>query len=151
MSDQHQGLLSHTVIRIFGHRYTGLSIGDLGIPPTSNDPLSTRLRSAGPGDCGLALIYGYTYHGKFVTLRQPTIMLVWGPGVTLGDGDTAVASSLGVAFKGRAFALGITMWTANRADIGICVDVSHGFVKDLLRDAEGKDSATEKRARYCSP
>ena len=43
-----EGLLAPSGVRLFGRHYTGLTIADLGLNPTSNDPLVTQLSKAKP-------------------------------------------------------------------------------------------------------
>ena len=43
-----EGLLAPSGVRLFGRDYTGLAIADLGLNPTSNDPLVTQLSKAKP-------------------------------------------------------------------------------------------------------
>ena len=76
-----EGLLAPSGVRLFGRDYTGLTIADLGLNPTSNDPLVTQLSNAKPVDgklpYGLARIYGFSYLGNYFKLASPIVMLVW--------------------------------------------------------------------------
>lgn len=137
-----EGLLAPSGVRLFGRQYTGLTIADLGLNPTSNDPLVQQLSHSSPGDYGLARIYGFSYLGNYFKLSSPTVMLVWGPGTPLTGGDAGVSlSNLGVDFKGETFASEVMMWVCDQADISVRIDVSIGTISSLVLDAEmGSDN-----------
>ena len=101
-----EGLLAPSGVRLFGRDYTGLTIAELGLNPTSNDPLVTQLSNAKPVDgklpYGLARIYGFSYLGNYFKLASPIVMLVWGAGTPLTGGDAAISlSHLGRGLQGR--------------------------------------------------
>ena len=141
-----EGLLAPTAVRLFGREYTGLTIADLGLNPTSNDPLVTQLSKAKPVDgkfpYGLARIYGFSYLGNYFKLASPIVMLVWGPGTKVPGGDPAVTLTiLGVDFKAETFADEVKMWVCDQADISVRIDVSIGTISSLVLDAEmGSDN-----------
>jgi hypothetical protein len=93
-----EGLLAPSGVRLFGRDYTGLTIADLGLNPTSNDPLVTQLSNAKPVDgrppYGLARIYGFSYLGNYFKLASPIVMLVWGPGIAVPGGNPRVTLSI---------------------------------------------------------
>jgi len=142
-----EGLLAPTGVRLFGRDYTGLTIKDLGLNPTSNDPLVTQLRKARPAegqpaDFRLARIYGFSYLGNYFKLAAPIVMLVWGDGIKVPGGDPAVTLTiLGVDFKAETFAEEVKMWVCDQADISVRIDVSIGTISSLVLDAEmGSDN-----------
>jgi hypothetical protein len=131
-----EGLLAPSGVRLFGRDYTGLTIADLGLNPTSNDPLVTQLSNAKPVDgrppYGLAQIYGFSYLGNYFKLASPIVMLVWGDGIKVPGGDPAVSlSNLCVDFKAKLFAK-VKMWCAIR-----------------LTSACGSTSASARSATSC--
>ncbi len=86
-------LLAPSTIRLFGRKFTGLAIGDLGLGAASTNPLVQRLTAAKAGDqkdpanqFGLARIYGFSYLGNYFKLTAPTVLLVWGPGAEMPAG-----------------------------------------------------------------
>ena len=55
-----EGLLAPSGVRLFGRDYTGLTIADLGLNPTSNDPLVTAAEQCQAGEAATTDWHGST-------------------------------------------------------------------------------------------
>ena len=148
--------------RLSGRPFTGLILGDLGLNPHSNNPLiqglnriqAARKKSASAGTATtpeeqcppppdnepqLARIYGFSYLGNYFKLPEPLVFLVYGPGTQVPSGfrlPEVDTSTIGLDFKNQAPTWGIVMWTADQLDISVRIDVSIGWLKDLLLEVE---------------
>lgn len=138
-----EGLLSSSTIRLFGRPYEGLTINKIGANPNAVNFLHQalgNLAAAAKSDPSkapqLARIYGFTYLGNYYRLAVPTVYLVIGDGMDVPSGvddpDPIPMSQLGVEFKQQDFVQGIKMWIADSLDAAIRIDVTVGYLCDLL-------------------
>ena len=128
-----EGLLSSGLVRLFGRPFGGLTLGDLGASPTSNNPLAVALRAGATPT--LARIYGFSYLGNYYKLAEPLVFLVFGEGRSLPAGAKATdlgIDVLGIEFKDSDFTDGVTMWHVDQLDITVRIDIRIGWIKDLL-------------------
>jgi hypothetical protein len=95
----------------------------------------------------LARIYAFSFGGDLYTLTTPTIFLVHGPG---GDPNVGApggrfsktpgsADNTGVATQDYDFAEDIRVWTYDKNDISLRLDLSTGMLEDILLAAEFGD------------
>lgn len=97
----------------------------------------------------LARIYAVSYGGEFYTLATPVIFLVHGPGeepIELSPGQTdrapvrpASADLTGVGALDYQYSDDIRVWTYDKNDISLRLDLSTGMLQDILLDAEVGD------------
>ncbi len=95
----------------------------------------------------LARIYAVSYGGEFYTLATPVIFLVHGPGVDAGAGlpgggnfrGPGGADDTGVAAQSYDFTADMKVWTYDKNDISLRLDLSTGMLQDILLDAEVGD------------
>lgn len=130
-----EGLFASSTIRLFGRPFLGLALGEkLGEPATGNNPLVQALRTASADASSkpmLARIYGFSYLGNYFKLAEPLVLLVYGPGTSLkAEGDTM--SFGGIEFKCEHFTDGVQMWAVDQLDISIRIDITIGWMKDIL-------------------
>jgi len=146
-SPKGEGLFSSGGVRLFGRPFNGLQVGDLGINPTSNNPLQVMLGQkfsdpANPPQ--LARIYGFSYLGNYFKLAEPLVFLVFGEGTVIESGCPKPDNSLdnvGVEIKGLEFTDGVRMWIADQADIAVRIDITVGWLNDILLSEEmGSDN-----------
>jgi len=137
-----EGLFGSGGVRLFGRPFTGLQIGELGLNPASNNPLQTMLAQkltdpANPPQ--LARVYGFSYLGNYFKLAEPLVFLVFGKGVPITSGypqpDNPL-DNLGVESKGLDFTDGVFMWLADQADIAVRIDITIGWLNDILLSEE---------------
>ena len=132
-----EGLLAPGLVRLFGRPFTGLAVGDLAVAPSANHQLATAIRAAqAEGRApGLARIYGFSYLGNYYKLPEPSVFLVFEAGQDVppenGRGDIPAGLS-GVEFASGVFAEGVRMWAVDQLDMIVRIDISIGWVKDLL-------------------
>lgn len=164
-----EGLLAPGVIRLFGRKFEGLELhergedgGDLGIIPSSNNPLalqemlnklerSTRPpQAAGPNVAPaadltpqLARIYGFSYLGNYYKLANPPVLRVYGPGTKVIAGYSPENSMdvLGVEFKNQDFVEDILMWPADQLDVTVRIDITIGSLREILLDTDMSQDA----------
>lgn len=134
-------LLAPSTIRLFGRKFTGLAIGDLGLGAASTNPLVQRLTAAKAGDqkdpanqFGLARIYGFSYLGNYFKLTAPTVLLVWGPGAEMPAGIAHPLSmdQSGVEFQDESFVKEIRMWAVDQLDLSVRIDLTIGWMRDIF-------------------
>ncbi len=147
-----EGLLAGGVIHLFGRPFTGLQIGDIALPATVSHQLATSLRiaEAEGRKPSLARIYGFSHQGSYRKLPEPLIFLVFAAGVPAPSGSLDPDASpeiVGVNQTGRAFAEDVQMWTCDRLDMALRIDVRIGWFKDLLLDEAGRDDSDADAVR----
>lgn len=134
-----ESLFAPSTVRLFGRLFEGLKLGEFGINPDANAPL---LRLLSHEDASrrarLARIYGYSYLGNYYKLLEPTVFLVQGDGTPVTPGQTPIPLSVtGVEFKDEVFAQEVRMWAADQQDMAVRIDVTIGWLKDILLESEG--------------
>lgn len=144
-----EGLFGSGGVRLFGRAFTGLVLGDLGLNPASNNPLQMMLaqRANDPESRPrLARIYGFSYLGNYFKLAEPLVFLVFGDGVDIKSGypdPENPLDKLGIEAKGMDFADGVRMWLADQSDVAVRVDITIGWLSDILLSQEmGADNNT---------
>ena len=137
-----EGLFGSGGVRLFGRVFTGLTIGDLGLNPASNNPLQTMIAANASNpetQPRLARIYGFSYLGNYFKLAEPLVFMVFGDGTPIPSGyptpDIPV-DDLGVESKGMDFADGVRMWLADQSDVALRVDITIGWLSDILLSEE---------------
>ena len=164
-----EGLLAPGVIRLFGRKFTGLELGkdetvggDLGIIPSSNNPLALQemisklergqtangratAQEASARDLKpqLARIYGFSYLGSYYKLANPPVLRVYGDGIKVNAGYDPENSMdvLGVEFKNQDFVDGIYMWPADQLDVTVRIDITIGSLREILLDSDMSQDA----------
>ena len=137
MSDLGETLFAPSTIRMFGRLFTGLTVGELGLSPHANAPLLAALQKLNPEQIKhclkLARIYGYSYQGNYFKLAEPAVFLVYDEGMSVTAGQIPIPmDEIGVELKDEVFASEIRMWTADGLDMGVRIDISIGWMKELL-------------------
>ncbi len=160
-----EGLLAPGVIRLFGREFEGLKLsGDEGVDPSSNNPMvlqyqinrlkhelaalkaqaSSPAADDGPAEAApdlkarLARIYGFSYLGNYYKVANPPVLRVYGPGIAMKPGYHPENSMdiLGVEFKDEDFVEGIRMWTADHLDVAVRIDITIGWLREVLLDPD---------------
>ena len=134
--DPGEGLLAGSTIRLFGRKFAGLSIGEVGGAPASNNPLAQAFATARNGEkATLARIYGFSYLGNYFKLAEPLVYLVHGDGAPLRTAGGIEGNSVGYAgFETtyEEFTDGVCMWLVDQLDVSVRVDITIGWMKDIL-------------------
>lgn len=100
-----------------------------------NDQLEAQLVNA-----SFARIYGFSYHGTYFELAEPTIFLVHGRGENatgqIPDAHTARGpldpSRTGIAAADFQFAHALRVWSYDKANYTIRIDIESGMFEDVL-------------------
>ncbi len=90
----------------------------------------------------LARIYAFSYEGTYYELEWPALFLVHGPGAAAeagagGAGTSAVPgdpSRTGLSQTDFEFAANLRVWSYDRADLSIRLDVDSGSFEQILLD-----------------
>jgi hypothetical protein len=139
-------LLSSSNVLLFGR-----VVQDLEINQPDHDPFvepragvgHQLLRQLSAEGARLARIYGFSYAGTYYDLPHPTMFLVHGEGV---PAETAAAenrvarspddpSRTGLAAPKFSFADGLQVWSYDKADYTIRMDVETGTFEQVLIEA----------------
>ncbi len=135
-----EGLLASGLIRLFGRPFTGLTLGDFGASPVSNDPLAVALRQPGVKP-SLIRVYAFSYLGTYTKLPEPQVFLVFSEGKPVASGADAndvSADIFGAENFQDYFTEGVRMWTADQLDIAIRIDIRIGWMQDLLAGTDSR-------------
>ncbi|TDJ44769.1 MAG: hypothetical protein E2O52_07660 [Gammaproteobacteria bacterium] len=148
-------LLSASNILLFGRCVTDLSIENVEHDPhrairgrdgDGNCQLETLIDKSVPGAvdrANFARIYGVSFEGQFYDLPAPMLFLVHGDGE---DAETAVAADVrqsrapdvsdrsGLGAQDFSFADGLRVWSYDKADYTVRMDVETGMFEQLLFD-----------------
>jgi hypothetical protein len=97
----------------------------------------------------LARIYGFSYEGHYYDLARPAIFLVHGPGTdpeafrpanalpgARFDRAPADADRTGVAQTGGSFSEDIRVWSYDKGDFSVRLDIETGPLDQILLDCE---------------
>jgi hypothetical protein len=115
--------------------------GGRGSGQGQNNQLDNQLSD----DAGFARIYGFSYEGAYYELPNPTLFLVHGEGESATDGNMphppehgsrapTNPSVSGVAAADFQFADDIMVWSYDKADYTIRMDVETGMFEQVLLD-----------------
>jgi hypothetical protein len=85
------------------------------------------------GSC-LARIYAFSYEGAYYELTRASLFLVHGEGVPIGDPLTV--ERVGTAAACRTFADDIRVWSYDKSDMSLRLDVETGTFEQTLLEAE---------------
>ncbi len=131
-------LLASSQIRLFGRIFRGLKLDDAGlaaIKPGANsanaNPLTDKLDKA--KDPQLARIYGFSFEGSYYKLQAPYVFLVHGPGIDIKEPTSL--KDIGIEMKDEQFTEGVKMWSYDKVDFSVRIDVVSGWLEEILLDA----------------
>ncbi len=162
-------LLSESNILLYGRVLTDLTVRRAGAGeteeeihrptvdprPSVNPFLTPQLENL---DSQLARIYGFSYQGHYYDLAKPVIFLVQGDGVDPQlprpaedrvSRAPAEADRTGVAATSATFSEDMQMWSYDKSDFSIRLDVESGPFEQILLEASsnprGSYSGAEAR------
>ena len=131
------GLLEHSRVLIFGRVVTGITIDADKI---ENDGLGTnsllynQLTAKGKDNKpNFANVYGFEFEGHYYDLPKPAILLVHGEPKAMKDAGLTVVPDPRLVY-------GVKVWTYDKADFSIRLDVSSGPLEAILLE-EALDSS----------
>jgi hypothetical protein len=152
-------LLSPSNLILYGILVTDLQVGHQPPPPPPPPPEADLHRPSPPGarnsanrfldqqlervDAQFARIYGFSFEGHYYDLPRPLIFLVHGPGVPAEDVKPGNRASRGPAqldragtgAQGYSFADNMMMWSYDKGDFSIRLDVETGPLEQILLEA----------------
>ena len=149
-------LLSGSAILMYGREMTDITLDQGTYLETTSvlNHLQKQLCKAIDDDTKsrLARIYAIGYCGDVYTLATPTIFLVQGEGRPAEPGNAAAkpprrasmrpaasTDDTGVALQDYTFTDDIKVWTYDKNDISLRLDLSTGTLEDILLAAEFGD------------
>nr|WP_294524206.1 hypothetical protein [uncultured Rhodopila sp.] len=86
----------------------------------------------------LARIYGFSYLGNYYKMANPPVLRVYGEGELVNPGYDPEndMNILGVEFKSYDFVAGIRMWPADHLDVAVRIDITIGWLREVLLDTD---------------
>jgi hypothetical protein len=97
----------------------------------TNTFLDTQLQNE---DSRLARIYGFSFEGHYFDLAKPALFMVHGPGMDVGP--DLHTDRTGVAAQEHTFSADIMVWSYDKGDFSIRLDVQTGPFEDILLETE---------------
>ncbi|MGF1628617.1 MAG: hypothetical protein ACFCUT_04035 [Kiloniellaceae bacterium] len=131
-------LLASSQVRLFGRIFQGLKLdpGELKAvngkrPPHNRNPLTDKLDP--DLDPKLARIYGFSYEGSYYKLDAPYVFLVHGDGIEIVEPSSM--ADVGVEMKDETFLKGVRMWSYDKVDFSVRIEITSGWLEEILLDA----------------
>ena len=139
-------LFAGSTVRLFGNNFEGLELKAEGGAPVGAPSALRAVHDTPAGETGLsprlARIYGFSYQGSYYKLPEPTVLLVYGEGTpVVSPAQGAAPAFPGVEFNGQTFAAGVLMWEQDRSDYSVRIDITPGWLYDVLLDPGMSDGA----------
>ena len=142
-------LFAGSTVRLFGTNFEGLQLNvdggaPAGAPAAFRAVHETPAEPAGQAASAprLARIYGFSYQGSYYKLPEPTVLIVYGEGApVIPPVEGAAPTFPGVEFNGLTFAAGVLMWEQDRSDYSVRIDITPGWLSDVLLDPGMSDGA----------
>ncbi len=156
-------LLSPSNLLLFGHVVEDLQIRAPSAQDKRGDPRHgpfPQPRGGTPGqlerqlqaeDANFARIYGFAFEGLYRVLPRPALFLVHGPGLEAGQvmsrlhlpQDAPAGSPPQAAGAGHVLPQpdGLMVWSYDKADYSIRLDIRSGMFEQLLLDPSGAAEA----------
>ena len=129
-------LLAGASVRLFGSLFAGLTLGTLGPRP----PFPGGFPAANQ-NLQLARIYGFSWQGNYFKMATPAVFVVDGPGVPVIDGlPLAAIGQVGLELKDEFFSTNVLMWNAYDVDFSVRIDITSGWLSEILIAAEASDA-----------
>lgn len=131
------GLLEHSRILIYGRVVSGISLDPPAVGEENPDKDKVlidpeKLKLAG-ADKKLATVYGFEFEGHYYDLPKPAILVVHGKPQTPQKAGAAVESDPKLMDD-------IQVWSHDKADFSVRLDVSSGPLEDILLEQAIDDS-----------
>ncbi len=107
------------------------------------------------GDAGFAKIYGFSYEGRYYDLARPTLFMVHGEGEDVADDSLLGAakdrparaprgsSATGVSSADFQFGDAVRVWSYDKADYTVRMDVETGMFEQVILEAELDEESIE--------
>ena len=106
---------------------------------------SLLLEAAKKNNAKFARVYGYVYEGVFTEITRPMLLLVHGSGQTIDDTPSLIDNQ-GLALRDWDFSGDLRIWTYDRADFSLCLNIDSGPIGALLGGAAGSAGGQDVRA-----
>jgi hypothetical protein len=131
-------LLAPSQVRLFGREFKGLLLNPDALqavtrsgPHPNRNPLTDKLNP--DLEPILARIYGFSYEGSYYKLDAPYVFLVHGPGTEIVEPSSI--AEVGVEMKDEDFLLGVRMWSYDKVDFSVRIEITSGWLEEILLDA----------------
>jgi hypothetical protein len=138
-------LLSPSNLLLYGRLVTDLAIRRVAHNPAPRVGGNTLLDAQlGRPDAEFARIYGFSYEGHYYDLAKPALFLVHGPGEIAEEragagpaaGAPATADRTGVAATDYDHPADLRVWSYDKGDFSIRLDIETGPLDQILLDME---------------
>lgn len=131
------GLLEYSRILIYGRVAAGITLdaapADTDNPDQGEVLVNQDVLQSKPGVQQLATVYGFEFEGHYYDLPTPTVLLVHGDPQSPKDAGAVVETDPKLMDD-------IMVWTYDKGDFSIRVDVSSGPLESILLE-EALDSS----------
>jgi hypothetical protein len=145
-----ESLLSPSRVLLYGRIVQGLNIAQAVPLPQGLGVNRHLLAQLGAAGAGIARIYGFSYEGHYYDMAKPALFLVHGPGALADPPDgagpqpphrraaraPAEVDFGGVGATAKSFADDMMVWTYDKGDFSIRLDVETGTFEQILLDVE---------------
>ena len=131
--DSGEDVLDATRVLLFGVPFVSLQLvpSEIRKYRYGNKLLQQQLLQE---DAGLARIYGFSFEGQYYKLSKPFVFVVFGPGRSRIENRPASVANWGTEDKEFQFADDIRVWEMDKEDVTLRLDVTSGFLSDILID-----------------
>ncbi|HIP77302.1 MAG TPA: hypothetical protein EYH07_02410 [Kiloniellaceae bacterium] len=148
-------LLASSQVRLFGREFRGLKLDDEGLGafndpkrPQNRNPLTDKLDPE--LDPRLARIYGFSYEGSYYKLDAPYVFLVHSKGEEVKEPDLHIGQ-IGVEMKDERFLDGVRMWSYDKVDFSVRIQITSGWLEEILLDAAVGGSSNMTAGKTTAP
>jgi hypothetical protein len=126
------GLLEHSRILVYGRVVAGITLDAAAAGDDQASIYSDVLRS-NVADKKLATVFGFEFEGQYYDLPKPAIFLV--------HGEPKSPNNAGAVVKPNPKLMeDINVWSCDKADFSVRLDVSSGPLEEILLEQAVDDS-----------
>jgi len=131
------GILEHSRILVYGRVVAGITLdaapADDGKSKSADASVDAKILNSAGADKKLATVFGFEFEGHYYDLPKPVILLV--------HGDSGSPEDAGAMVESDPKLVGdIEVWSCDKADLSVRLDVSSGSLEEILLDMAVDDS-----------
>lgn len=126
------GLLGHSRILVYGRVVAGITL-DAGAVGDDQTSIYSNILRSNVADKKLATVFGFEFEGHYYDLPKPVILLVHGEPESPEDAGATVKTDPKLMDN-------IHVWSYDKADFSVRLDVSSGSLEDILLEKAVSDS-----------
>ena len=127
------GLLKHSRILIYGRATAGISLDAKPAAASGDASGDAQIPNSAGADRKLVTVFGFEFEGHYYDLPKPVILQVHGDSSKPKDSDAIVESDPKLVGD-------IEVWSCDKDDLSVRLDVSSGSLEDILLEKAVSDS-----------